>query len=81
MVQVYQYAKVAHAIVGGAYRAHLIDVSDKTMDEVIEMMDNCIHRKHDAMVAEVQVAVLTFQRSSPCMCPYFVLVGRAKIVS
>ena len=81
VVQAYQYFKEAHAIVGGAYPAHFIDVSDKTKDEVIEMLDNCIHRKHGAMAAEVKVAVLTFQRSPPGMCPYFVLAGRPQTVN
>ncbi len=51
VVQAYQYFKEAHAIVGGAHPSHFIDVSDKTKDEVSEMLDNCIHGKHGAMAA------------------------------
>jgi hypothetical protein len=42
--------KEAHFIVGGAYPAHFIDVSDKTKAEVIEILDNCIHGKHGTML-------------------------------
>ena len=80
-MQAYQYFKEAHAIVGGAHPSHFIDVSDKTKDEVIEMLENCIHGKHGAMAAEVKVAVLTFQRSPPGMCPYFVLAGHPQTVN
>jgi hypothetical protein len=79
VVQAYQYFKEAHAIVGGAYPTHFIDVTDKTKDDVIEMLDNCIHAKYGALPAVVKVTVLTFQRSPSSMCHYLVLTGHPQI--
>ena len=60
---------------------HFIKVRDKTKDEVIEMLNNCMHRKHCAIAAEEKVVELTFQRSPPGMCPYFVLAGHPHTVN
>ena len=57
----------------------LLIYQTQTKDEVIEMLDNCIHAKYGALPAVVKVTVLTFQRSPSSMCHYLVLTGHPQI--
>lgn len=81
VVPAYQHLVEVDAIVGGAHRNHVIDVSDKSTDDVKALVKDCLDKKHGDKAAEVKIVVLCFQRTPPGMCPYLCVQGRPQTVN
>ena len=60
-------------IIGGASPNHYMDIGDESKKEVVEILKLCVDGKKGAVASEVKVTVVSFQKTPPGICPYFVV--------
>ena len=50
-----------------------MDIGDESKKEVVEILKLCVDGKKGAVASEVKVTVVSFQKTPPGICPYFVV--------
>ena len=68
-------------IVGGAYPNKILDIKNKSDEETISLMKECIDGKNGLHTHEVKVDVITMQVLPQGFSPYFTLVGLPQTIN
>ena len=58
-----------------------MDIKNKSDDQTVALMEECVDRKHVLQVDEVNVAVITMQVVPQGLSPYFTLIGRPQTIN
>ena len=75
LVKYWQYCNNLGATVGGIKFNHCLGLSKNTGEDIITIMKDCLVGKHWYVSDEAKLAVISFQKYPPGVCPNFFWQG------
>ena len=81
VVKSLQILQIHGGIVGRSYPNNFLDIKNKSDEETVALMKECIDGKHGLQAYEVKVAVITIQVVPQGFSPYSTLVGRPQTIN
>ena len=80
LVKYWQYCNNLGATVGGIKFNHCLGLSINTGEDIITIMKYCLVGKHWYVFDEAKLAVISFQKYPPVVCPHLFLAGNNQTI-
>ena len=71
IVRGWQIIRYHNKIIGGASPNQYLDIGDKSKEEMVGFLKFCIDGKKGVVASGFKVALVSFQKTLPGVCPYF----------
>ena len=73
IVRGWQIIRYHNTIIGGASPNHYLGIGNKSKEEMVEFLELCDDGKKSVASSEIKVTLVSFKKTPPEICPYFVV--------